>query len=240
MPVWNDCWLIRAAGSDGRANKYVVAASTGNVIDCGFCSWDFESKSLASCHSEYQSTHQITSTLDSPIARSFSREIYPQPRMVMPLAECNAPKYDASRGILADAYHDECCKSPQWWYKPCGPLMAAAASSLTNIALYDIRDGDNVMRWDTRTAIAGLDYSSPIQWRDKGKLVLAEEEAISIWDVHTMDVHCLQYIELRGKQISTLYVHNSDAECNGGVRQRQASFLNMFVFHFFSHHYVDM
>ena len=70
--------------------------------------------------------------------------------------------------------------------------------------------------------------------------MLTEQEAISIWDVHTMDVHCLQYIELRGKQISTLYVHNSDAECNGGVRQRQASFLNMFVFHFFSHHYVDM
>jgi hypothetical protein len=101
--------------------------------------------------------------------------------------------------------------------------MAAAATSLTNMALYDIRDGDNVMRWDTKMAIASLDYTSPLQWRDRGKLVLAEEDGISIWDVHSMDVDCLQYIQLSGKQISSFYVHNSDAECSGGIRQRQVS-----------------
>ncbi|KAK1290704.1 hypothetical protein QJS10_CPB18g02003 [Acorus calamus] len=29
--IWGDCWLIRAAGSDGCSGKYVVAASAGNT-----------------------------------------------------------------------------------------------------------------------------------------------------------------------------------------------------------------
>jgi WD40 repeat protein len=118
----------------------------------------------------------------------------------------------------------ECDESCQWWYNPNGPLLASAANAKKRVALYDIRDGEVVMEWDTNTDIASLENCYPVQWRDRGKLVLAEREAISVWDVNTMDVNRLQFIELPGKQISALYVHNSDAECSGGVRQRLVSF----------------
>ena len=54
MPLWNDCWLVRAAGSDGRSNKYVVVATAGSAAGSGFCSWDFYSKNLSACHIEDQ------------------------------------------------------------------------------------------------------------------------------------------------------------------------------------------
>jgi hypothetical protein len=58
---------------------------------------------------------------------------------------------------------------PLWWYRPCGPLLASAASGLTTVSLFDIRDGDSVMRWDTQKAVAAMAYSSPVQWRNKSK-----------------------------------------------------------------------
>ncbi|MCO5581834.1 hypothetical protein L7F22_035723 [Adiantum nelumboides] len=238
--LWTDCWLIRAAGSDGRTNKYVVAATAGNALDCGFCSWDFCTKKLTACHIEKQSTPPMGSSPGSPIQRSLYFSSQPSARSTMGLPSSDSRVSRSERATLTysatntrvpdtlpqhppTTYLIECCESPQWWYRPCGPLMASAASSLKSLVLYDIRDGDAIMSWESDQPISSLDYSSPIQWRDKGKLALAEHQAISIWDVNTMDMQCLQYVQLPGKHISAFYVHNTDAECSGGVRQRLSS-----------------
>ncbi|KAJ0807660.1 hypothetical protein HanOQP8_Chr00c008g0684661 [Helianthus annuus] len=44
--LWRDCWVVRAPGVDGCSGRYVVAASAGNSMDSGFCSWDFYTKEL--------------------------------------------------------------------------------------------------------------------------------------------------------------------------------------------------
>jgi len=44
--IWRDCWIIRAPGADGCSGRYVVAASAGNAMDSGFCSWDFYTKDV--------------------------------------------------------------------------------------------------------------------------------------------------------------------------------------------------
>ncbi|KAI5064964.1 hypothetical protein GOP47_0019659 [Adiantum capillus-veneris] len=238
--LWNDCWLIRAAGSDGRANKYMVATTAGNALDCGFCSWDFYSKRLAACHTEKQSTPPMGSSPGSPIQRSLNFSLQPSARSTMGLLSSDSRMSRSERASLTfsatntrvpdtllhhppTTYLAQCCGSPQWWYRPCGPLMASAASSLKALVLYDIRDGDAIMSWESDQPVSSLDYTSPIQWRDKGKLALAEHQAISVWDVNTMDMQCLQYVQLPGKHISAFYVHNADAECSGGVRQRLSS-----------------
>ena len=141
--------------------------------------------------------------------------IFPtQSTFTMPLSDCKVSHCSAS--YVGTEYGE----LPQWWYNPSGPLLASVSSSLKRAVLYDIRDGEAVLEWDINTDVARLDYCSPVQWRERGKLVLAEQEAISVWDVNTMNVDCLHFIELPRKRISAIHVYNSDAECSGGVRQR--------------------
>ncbi|KAH7294272.1 hypothetical protein KP509_28G063300 [Ceratopteris richardii] len=206
---WGDCWLIRAAGSDGRASKYVVAAAS-NASDSGFCSWDFHSRVLTA----YRKEDGITSHHDAP----------------SPSNPLNVHSSIHTSGLLSSRAEtvygrnlsgiNLCDETSQWWYRPCGPLMASAGSFLKYGALYDIRDGETIMVLRTNQSIAGLNHTSPLQWRSKGTITLAEEHAISIWDVNSLSAQCLSYFELTGKHVSALYVHNADAECSGGVRQR--------------------
>mgnify|MGYP000043485853 CR=1 FL=1 len=137
-----------------------------------------------------------------------------QSTFTVPLSDCKVSQRSASYAGT------EYGKLPQWWYNPSGPLLASVSSSMKRAVLFDIRDGEAVLEWDINTDVARLDNCSPVQWRDRGKLVLSEQEAISVWDVNTMNVDCLQLIELPRKRISAIYVYNSDAECSGGVRQR--------------------
>lgn len=76
------------------------------------------------------------------------------------------------------------------------------------------------MRWDLFKWIACMEFSCPIQWRNKGKIVVAEDEAISFWDVNSMTPQRLQNIDLSGKDLLALYVGNSDADFSVGIRQR--------------------
>lgn len=48
--MWRDCWIIRAPSADGCSGRYVVAASAGNTMDSGFCSWDFYAKDVCAFH----------------------------------------------------------------------------------------------------------------------------------------------------------------------------------------------
>ncbi|KAH7276992.1 hypothetical protein KP509_39G029600 [Ceratopteris richardii] len=236
--LWNDCWLIRAAGSDGRSNKYIVAATSGSSLDCGFCSWDFSCKSLVAFHTENQCTPPRGSSPGSPIQRSRNLGLHlSSTRSSTDLPSSAAKLWSGEKDFLArskmqvldtiyhsaNTYRGDCCDPPQWWYGPCGPLMASAASSVKGMVLYDIRDGEAMLSWELDQPIASLEYTNPLQWRDKGKLALVEDQAISVWDVNTMDMQCLQYVQLLGKHISAIHVHNRDAECSGGVRQRLSS-----------------
>lgn len=117
----------------------------------------------------------------------------------------------------------EFADTPLWWYRPSSPLVAAAGTSLKTVSLYDVRDGDLVMRWDLSKSVACMDFCSPIQWRNKSRLVVAEDQALSLWDVNGMTPHPVLQINLNGKQIRALHIRNSDAESAGGVRQRYAS-----------------
>jgi hypothetical protein len=53
-----------------------------------------------------------------------------------------------------------------------------------------------------------------------GRLVVVEDEGLSLWDVEGMEGQRLHNVNLVGKQPRALHVHNMDAECSGGVRQR--------------------
>ncbi|KAF3796326.1 hypothetical protein EJ110_NYTH03815 [Nymphaea thermarum] len=101
-------------------------------------------------------------------------------------------------------------------------VIVSIATSQKNVSVYDIRDNDLVMRWETQTPVVTMDFSSPLQWRNKEKVVVKESEAISLWDVSSLNPRSLSSISCY-RRVSALHIHNTDAEFGGGVRQRVSS-----------------
>ncbi|KAL9687553.1 hypothetical protein QQ045_031957 [Rhodiola kirilowii] len=194
--LWRDCWIVRAPGVDGCSGRYIVAASAGNAMDSGFCSWDYYTKDVQAIHIDNEVTATRTVLGPLPTNTSFRRS----------LSTISQPS-----------------ENVQWWYKPCGPLIVAAASSKQVVKLYDIRDGELVMDWEVPKPVVSMENSSPVQWRNREKLVLAEADNISVWDVSSQKSQPLLYISSAGRKISALHVVNTDAELGGGVRQRVTS-----------------
>ncbi|XP_059650852.1 KIN14B-interacting protein At4g14310 [Cornus florida] len=194
--VWRDCWIIRAPGADGCSGRYVVAASAGNTMDSGFCSWDFYTKDVRAFHIEDGNTSSRPALAPLPNNTLYNR--------------------NASSTIVAP-------ENQQWWYKPCGPLIVSTASCQRVVRIYDIRDGEYVMKWEVQKPVLAMDYSSPLQWRNRGKVVLAEAETLSLWDVSSQNPQALLSVSSCGRKISALHVNNTDAEIGGGVRQRVSS-----------------
>lgn len=190
--MWRDCWLIRAPGSDGCSGRFVVAASAGNTMDSGFCSWDFYTKDLRAFQLEFGTATSRTA--------------------LRPLSNNIVQRNSGSGSLVTE--------TSQWWYRPCGPLIISTASSQRAVKVFDIRDGEQVMKWEVQKPVLTMDYSSPLQWRNRGKVVLAEAETISFWDVNSLSPQALLSIPSAGQKISALHVSNTDAELGGGVRQR--------------------
>lgn len=190
--MWRDCWIIRASSADGCSGRYVVAASAGNSMVSGFCSWDFYSKDVRAFHTE--NNVSCIRTALAPLPNTIYR-----------------------RNVSASSMQPE---NQQWWYRPCGPLIVSAASYQREIRVYDIRDGEHIMTWELQKPVLGMDHSSPLQWRNRGKVVLAESEAISLWDVSSLNPQPLLSVPSSTRKIVALHVNNTDAELGGGVRQR--------------------
>jgi WD40 repeat protein len=112
--------------------------------------------------------------------------------------------------------------SQRKWYKPCGALIASAGTASKSLTLHDIRDGDTLMTWALKGHISSLDFSSPLQWMRKDKLVLAENyRALSLWDVNAMGGQPLRYIALpEESRICALHIHDVDDDCSTGIRRR--------------------
>ncbi|KAI3469792.1 hypothetical protein Pfo_026455 [Paulownia fortunei] len=194
--MWRDCWIIRAPSADGCSGKYVVAASAGNSVDSGFCSWDFYTKDIRALHFEAE-----TANVRTALAPLSNNTMYRRnPRLPFMATE-----------------------NRQWWYKPCGPLIVSTASCQRMVQIYDIRDGDQVMKWELPKPVLAMDYASPLYWRNRGKVVIAESDAISLWDVSSLNSQALLSVSSSGQSISALHVNNTDAELGGGVRQRISS-----------------
>lgn len=191
--IWRDCWIIRASDADGCSGRYVVAASAGNTMDSGFCAWDFYTKDVRAFHIED----------GNPASRT----------VLGPLPNNSIYRRNALSTILA-------AENRQWWYKPCGHLISSTASCQQVVKIFDIRDGEQVMKWEVPKPVLTMDYSSPLQWRNRGKVVIAEAETVSLWDVNSLNPQALLSVSLSGRRISALHVNNTDAELGGGVRQR--------------------
>ncbi|XP_051191802.1 KIN14B-interacting protein At4g14310 [Lolium perenne] len=198
--TWGDCWLIRAPGVDGCSGRYVVAASAGNALEPGFCSWDYYSREVTAFHVEDETPR--------PYAVPLSRNV------LGPL-----PNIGSSRSSVAISTVEQ----PQWWYRPCGSLLLSTATKQKMITAYDIRDGDVVMKWEVSNPVLGMEYSSPLQWRSRGKVVIAGTESIGLWDVNSLNPQPLLSVATAGKRVYSLHVNNTDAEVGGGVRQRVTS-----------------
>ncbi|MBA0764827.1 hypothetical protein Gotri_014112, partial [Gossypium trilobum] len=194
--IWRDCWIIRAPSADGCSGRYVVAASAGNSLESGFCSWDFYSKEVRAFHTEHR--EMASRTVLGPLPNN---ALY-------------------RRNALCNSLSPE---TQQWWYKPLGPLMVATASTQKVVKVYDIRDGEEIMKWEVQKPVLTMDYSSPLQWRNRGKVVVAEAEMISVWDVNSLHPQTVLSVSSSGRKISALHVNNTDAEIGGGVRQRVSS-----------------
>ncbi|GMH19924.1 hypothetical protein Nepgr_021765 [Nepenthes gracilis] len=194
--VWRDCWIIRAPSTDGCSCKFVVAASAGNTMGSAFCSWDFYTKEVQAFHVEEKITN--TRAVLGPITDNIVHR----------------------RNVLSNITPSE---NQQWWYKPCGPLIISAASCQNAIRVFDIRDGEQIMKWNVQKPVLAMDYSSPLQWRNRGKVVIAEADAVSLWDVSSLNPQALLSVSVLGRKVSAVHIHNTDAEVGGGVRQRVSS-----------------
>lgn len=89
--------------------------------------------------------------------------------------------------------------------------------------VFDVRDGEQVMSWEVQKPVVAMEYSSPLQWRNRGKVVVAEAESITLWDVNSLSPQALVSVPFGGKKISAFHVSNTDAELGGGVRKRVSS-----------------
>ncbi|KAK4775654.1 hypothetical protein SAY87_023615 [Trapa incisa] len=196
--IWRDCWIVRAPGADGCSGRFVVAASAGNSMEAGFCSWEFYSKDVRAFHIEGRGPTANRTVLE-PLSTNTSYR----------------------RNVLSNAALVS--ENPQWWYRPCGPLIISTASSQRGVRVYDIRDGEHIMKWETQKPVVSMDYSSPLQWRSRGKVVVAEGGGVSLWDVNSLIPQALSAVSSSGRKISALHVNNTDAEIGGGVRQRVSS-----------------
>jgi hypothetical protein len=134
--IWRDCWLIRAQGSDGCSGRYVVAASAGNTMESGFCSWDFYTKEVKAF--QFDNGTASSRTALRPLPNNIRRNS------------------TSSTLLSAD--------SRQWWYKPCGPLIISTCSSQRGMKVFDVRDGEQVMSWEVQKPVVAMEYSSPLQW----------------------------------------------------------------------------
>ncbi|XP_010935960.1 KIN14B-interacting protein At4g14310 isoform X1 [Elaeis guineensis] len=200
--LWGDCWLIRASGADGCSGRYVVAASAGNTLDSGFCSWDFYTRDVKAFRVEDETPNSF--------ATSSSR------RILGPLSNIGLFRRSAPCAMPSvDRQH--------WWYRPCGPLLISCASRQKTVSAYDIRDGDLVMKWEANNPVMGMEYSSPLQWRSRGKVIIAGTDAISLWDVNSLSPYPLLSVASAGKKVYSLHISSTDAELGGGVRQRVSS-----------------
>ncbi|KAJ0967558.1 hypothetical protein J5N97_024475 [Dioscorea zingiberensis] len=200
--LWGDCWLVRAPGADGCSGKYIIAASAGNTMDSGFCSWDFYTKRVQAFKAEDVNPNPV-STLASRVAL--------------------APLPNVSLQRRSTSYLSSSMESRQWWYRPCGPLLMSTGSRQKFVSAHDIRDGDLVMKWEVNSPVVGMEYTSPLQWRSRGKVIIAETDAISLWDVNSLNPQPLLSVPFAGKKVYALHVNNTDAELGGGVRQRVSS-----------------
>lgn len=171
----------------------MVTASAGNTLDSGFCSWDFYTKDVRAIHIEDDIANTRTA--------------------LAPLPNNTLYRRNALSSIMAP-------ENRQWWYKPSGPLIVSTASSQRVVKMYDIRDGEHIMKWEVQKPVLSMDYSSPLQWRNRGKVVIAESETISLWDVNSLNPQPLLSVSSVNRKISALHVNNTDAEMGGGVRQR--------------------
>ncbi|GAA0150013.1 hypothetical protein LIER_09046 [Lithospermum erythrorhizon] len=194
--MWQDCWIVRASSADGCSGKYVVAASAGNSIEAGFCSWDFYTKDVKAFHVE-----NVTASVRIALADLPNNTMH-------------------RRSALSSTTSLE---NQRWFYKPCGPLIVSTASCQKSVKVYDIRDGEHVMRWELQKPVATMEYSSPLQWRNRGKVVVAGTETLSLWDVSSLNPQPLVSVSSFNRKISALHVNNTDAELGGGVRQRVGS-----------------
>ncbi|KAL0388397.1 UNVERIFIED_CONTAM: KIN14B-interacting protein [Sesamum radiatum] len=165
--MWRDCWVIRAPSADGCSGKYVVAASAGNSVDSGFCSWDFYTKDIRAFHFENETAHVRTALAPLSNNTMYRRNS---------LSSFMATENRKTGGIL---YQQLVVKG---WCKYMIFVMVI-----------------------------------------KGKVVIAESDAISLWDVGSLNSHALLSVSSSGRQISALHVNNTDAELGGGVRQRISS-----------------
>ncbi|KAL7081257.1 hypothetical protein ACP275_14G028300 [Erythranthe tilingii] len=195
--MWQDCWIIRAPSADGCSGRYVVAASAGNSIHTGFCSWDFYTKEVRAFHMDDEEATLVNTVL-------------------APLSNNNMYQRNAMSTTMAT-------ENRQWWYSPCGPLITSAASCQRTVQIYDIRDGEKVMKWELQKPVMAMDYANPVQWRNRGKVVIVESDAVSLWDVSSLNSQALMSVSSSGRRITTLHVNNTDAEIGGGVRRRISS-----------------
>ncbi|XWS39160.1 hypothetical protein CRYUN_Cryun18bG0026400 [Craigia yunnanensis] len=182
--------IIHAPSADGCSGRYVLAASSGNSLESGFCSWDFNTKDVRAFHIECGET--ASRTVLGPLQNNTSYR----------------------RSALCNNLSPE---TQQWWYKPCGPIVISTASSQKVVKVFDIRDGEEIMKWEVQKPVSTMDYSSPLQWRNRGKVVVAEAEMISVYP------QTLLSVSSSGRKIWALHVNNTDAEIGGGVRQRVSS-----------------
>ncbi|MED6123287.1 hypothetical protein PIB30_047700 [Stylosanthes scabra] len=194
--MWRDCWVVRAPGSDGCSGRFVVAASAGNTIDSGFCSWDFYTKEVTAFQTEVGTATSRTA--------------------LRPLSNNVVQRRSSAFGNLLT-------EAKQWWYKPCGPLIISTTSLQRAVKVFDVRDGEQIMKWDVQRPVLAMEYSSPLQWRNRGKVVVAESESISLWDVNSLNPQALLSISVGGQKVSALHtkihcrVSSSEVEGNDGV-----------------------
>ncbi len=160
--VWGDCWVVHASGSDGCSSQYLIAAMAGGGRNAAaFCSWDWYDRSIAAYHCD--SAPSTSTSLGPFIANRLKNANFSTPE-----AGLNRRSF-LTTWALDRNISGLRAKAALWWHRPCGALLASASTRLKTVSLYDVRDGELMMKLDTKHVVASMDFSSPVQWCSNSK-----------------------------------------------------------------------
>jgi len=154
--------VVHASGSDGCSSQYLIAAMAGGGRNAAaFCSWDWYDRSIAAYHCD--SAPSTSTSLGPFIANRLKNANFSTPQ-----AALNRRSF-LTTWALDRNISGLRAKAALWWHRPCGALLASASTRLKTVSLYDVRDGELMMKLDTKHVVASMDFSSPVQWCSNSK-----------------------------------------------------------------------
>ncbi|PON60696.1 hypothetical protein PanWU01x14_151140 [Parasponia andersonii] len=85
--------------------------------------------------------------------------------------------------LSVDGRPIEAIHSCYHWNRYAGPIVMSGKSNSSEIKLFDIRDGEMRLKWNTGRNLEVMEQSTPMEWISNQKVLTILDNYILVWDV---------------------------------------------------------